>query len=222
MRVVFICRGCAHGGNTCVARACGGAHCVSSRDGESDCAFGCASSLFLSESRSPSDGRGSCGIVASRRECQRRGCVVCPNGRCFPQTLACCWAKCENAASFVAHAAFQRRSTRLESAISTSMGHFMETAIHAGGCESRLDSISGPLSCNIGDLNRVEKGAPDLGTIFGSRNGDPLVYRVRNSLLKRGPKMGILGVPKLISNASPFSGARVRRVGSVVAALVGC
>jgi hypothetical protein len=73
-----------------------------------------------------------------------------------------------------------------------------------------------------GDLNRDRKGAPNLGTIFGSTNGDPLVYRVRHSLMKRGPKLCIFGVPKLSSNASPFSGARVRRVGSVVAALVGC
>ena len=145
MRGVFICRGCARGGNTCVDRACGGTHCVSSRDGESDCASGCVSSLILNQSCSPSDGRGPCGIVASRRECQRRGCVVCPNGRCFPQTLACCWAKCENAASFVAHAAFQCRSAHLESAISIPMEHVMETALHEGGNEFRFDSILGLL-----------------------------------------------------------------------------
>ena len=73
-----------------------------------------------------------------------------------------------------------------------------------------------------GDLNRDRKGAPNLGTIFGSKNGDLFSYRVALLSFHGDPKMYFLGSPNLVPNASPFPGARVRRVGSVVAALHGC
>ena len=73
-----------------------------------------------------------------------------------------------------------------------------------------------------GDLNRDRKGAPNLGTIFGSKNGDLFLYRVALLSFHGDPKMYFFGSPNLVPNASPFPGARVRRVGSVVAALHGC
>ena len=78
------------------------------------------------------------------------------------------------------------------------------------------------LFVQIGDQNHVQKGSPVLGTTFGSRNGDLFLIRVSISLCARGSKKCVFGFPKLIPNASPFSGARVRRLGPVAAPLVGC
>jgi len=56
-----------------------------------------------------------------------------------------------------------------------------------------------------GNLNRDRKGAPNLGTIFGSKNGDLFSYRVALLSFHGDPKKYFFWVPKSGAKRVPVS-----------------
>jgi len=73
-----------------------------------------------------------------------------------------------------------------------------------------------------GDLNRDRKGALIWGPFLVPKMGTCSHIESRFCRFMGTQKCNFFGSPNLVPNASPFPGARVRRVGSMAAALHGC